>query len=169
MHIIQNRLLEHLNTHHSKWIEPENTKQLTILYNMADIAETSDYWNPSLLAQSLLGISFAASHQPWMNLHFIILEMCVRKECQAAIRRELEQSMPLDYKRLEQLPLLDSFIKETLQFAGRHWSRTHFPMAPYRCQPAQQYAHRLMTSCITPRCILTQTPSKLHGICQMAT
>lgn len=42
--------------------------------------------------------------------------MCVRKECQAAIRRELEQSMPLDYKRLEQLPLLDSFIKETVRF-----------------------------------------------------
>ncbi|KAI0410100.1 cytochrome P450 [Xylaria palmicola] len=115
MHIIQNRLLGHLNTHHSKWIEPENTKQLTILYNMTDVAETSDYWNPSLLAQSLLGIWFAASHQPWMNLHFIILEMCVRKECQAAIRRELGQSMPLDYKRLEQLPLLDSFIKETVR------------------------------------------------------
>ncbi|KAI0410415.1 putative cytochrome P450 [Xylaria grammica] len=116
MRIIQSRLLEHLETHHSTWVEPKNTKQLTILYNMADIARTSDYWNPSLLAQSLLGIWFAASHQPWMNLHFIILEMCVRKECQGAIRRELKQSVPLDYQRLEQLPLLDSFIKETVRF-----------------------------------------------------
>lgn len=90
--------------------------QLTILYNMANVAKTSDYWNPSLLAQSLLGIWFAASHQPWMNLHFIILEICVRTDCQVALRKELEQSLPLDYKRLEQLPLLDSFIKETVRF-----------------------------------------------------
>ncbi|KAJ3571855.1 hypothetical protein NPX13_g5235 [Xylaria arbuscula] len=89
---------------------------LTILYNMADAAGSSEYWNPSLLAQSLLGIWFAASHQPWMNLHFIILELCVRKDFQAAIRRELEQALPLDYKRLEELPLLDSFIKETVRF-----------------------------------------------------
>ncbi|KAI0904222.1 cytochrome P450 [Ustulina deusta] len=116
MRLIQGRLLEHLSSEHLTWEEPEHIKQLTILYNMADLAKTSDYWNPSLLAQSLLGIWFAASHQPWMNLHFIILEISARKDWQTVLREELEQSSPLDYKRLEQLPLLDSFIKETVRF-----------------------------------------------------
>ncbi len=51
-----------------------------------------------------------------MNLHFIILEISARKDWQTVLREELEQSSPLDYKRLEQLPLLDSFIKETVRF-----------------------------------------------------
>ncbi|TGJ78201.1 hypothetical protein E0Z10_g10558 [Xylaria hypoxylon] len=116
MSLIQSRLFEHLSSQPSTWEEPEHTKQRTILYNMANLAKGSDYWNASLLAQSLLGIWFAASHQPWMNLHFIILEISVRKDWQTALRQELEQASPLDYNRLEQLPLLDSFIKETVRF-----------------------------------------------------
>ncbi|KAJ2985551.1 hypothetical protein NUW58_g5466 [Xylaria curta] len=113
MGLIQSRLLERLDSKPSSWEEPEHTKQLTILYNMADLTNSSEYWNPMLLAQSLLGIWFAAAHQPWMNLHFIILEFSIRKDWQIKVRQELEQSSPLDYKRLEQLPLLDGFIKET--------------------------------------------------------
>ncbi|KAK7696719.1 hypothetical protein SLS64_014285 [Diaporthe eres] len=85
------------------------------MHNMTELADTSDYWDPELLSQSLLGIWFAASHQPWMNLHFIILELCARKEWQTSLRQELEQHLPLDYETLENLPLLDSFIKETVR------------------------------------------------------
>lgn len=85
------------------------------MHNMTELADTSDYWDPELLSQSLLGIWFAASHQPWMNLHFIILELCARKEWQTSLRQELEQHLPLDYETLEHLPLLDSFIKETVR------------------------------------------------------
>ncbi|KAI1800744.1 cytochrome P450 [Daldinia bambusicola] len=46
---------------------------------------------------------FAASHQLWMNLHFNTLH------------QETEQHVPLDYQDLEQLPLLDGFIKETVR------------------------------------------------------
>lgn len=85
------------------------------MHNMTTMTETSDYWNPELLSQSLLGIWFAASHQPWMNLHFVILELCVRKEWQTRLRQELKQYSPLNYGALEKLPLLDSFIKETVR------------------------------------------------------
>lgn len=85
------------------------------MHNMTKLADASDYWDPELLSQSLLGIWFAASHQPWMNLHFIILELCARKEWQTSLRQELEQHLPLDYETLERLPLLDSFIKETVR------------------------------------------------------
>lgn len=89
--------------------------QLTIMHNMTEMTATSDYWNPELLSQSLLGIWFAASHQPWMNLHFVILELCARQEWQVLLRQELKQHVPLSYETLERLPLLDGFIKETVR------------------------------------------------------
>ncbi|KAK2615929.1 hypothetical protein N8I77_002650 [Diaporthe amygdali] len=115
MRLIQGRLFEYMGPGRSNWDEPDLTKRLTIMHNMTELADDSDYWNPELLSQSLLGIWFAASHQPWMNLHFIILELCARKEWQVSLRQELEQHLPLDYETLEQLPLLDSFIKETVR------------------------------------------------------
>ncbi|KAK9423445.1 putative Cytochrome P450 [Seiridium unicorne] len=115
MHIIQQRLIECISSGGSDWNEKEEVKRLTIMHNMTELTKSSDYWNPELLAQSLLGIWFAAAHQPWMNLHFVILELCLRTEWQTSLRQELEQHLPLDYKSLEQLPLLDSFIKETVR------------------------------------------------------
>ncbi|KAH9988480.1 cytochrome P450 [Xylariaceae sp. FL0662B] len=115
MHHIQAQLLKRMSTDPSTWDEPEDTKFMTIIYNMVDLTGSSDYWNPELLSQSLLGIWFAASHQPWMNLHFVILELCVRQEWQTRLRQELIQHSPLNYDILEQLPLLDSFIKETVR------------------------------------------------------
>lgn len=50
-----------------------------------------------------------------MNLHFVMLELCARPEFQIALRQEMNKNAPLDYRRLEQLPLLDSFIKETVR------------------------------------------------------
>lgn len=133
MHLIQNRLFHCMGPGRSAWKEPEHTKrvcvsfspmkkwtlthdsQLTIMHNMAELTDASDYWNPELLSQSLLGIWFAASHQPWMNLHFILLELCIRREWQSTLRQELEQNAPMKYQQLERLPLLDSFIKETVR------------------------------------------------------
>ncbi|KAK5997455.1 Cytochrome P450 monooxygenase penP-like protein [Cladobotryum mycophilum] len=115
MNLIQSRLVECMGPGRSTWEESDNTKHLTIMHNMTELTETSDYWNAELLSQSLLGIWFAAAHQPWMNLHFIVLELCARLEWQATLRQEIHQHAPLDYKCLEQLPLLDSFIKETVR------------------------------------------------------
>ena len=90
----------------------------TIAHNMATMSESNDYWSgPAMFAQDMLGIWFAASHQPWMNLNFILMEACARPDCQEAIRQELLNSAPLDgYKKLDDLPLLDSFMKETVRF-----------------------------------------------------
>ena len=33
---------------------------------MMSLSEGNAYWTPEVLAQALLGIWFAASHQPWM-------------------------------------------------------------------------------------------------------
>lgn len=74
-----------------------------------------DYWTPPVLAQALLGIWFAASHQPWMNLDFVVLELCTRPEYIPILRSEIGDYSQLDYHQLEDLPILDSFIKETVR------------------------------------------------------
>jgi len=99
------------------WDEPENTKNLTIMHNMIELTdEKRDYWTPDTLAQSLLGMWFAAAHQPWMNLDFVVLELCRHPEYIQLLRDEIGDYSKLDYERLESLPILDSFIKETIRF-----------------------------------------------------
>ncbi|KAK6955952.1 hypothetical protein Daesc_003599 [Daldinia eschscholtzii] len=115
MHLIQKKLAYCIGPEGSNENDSDETKSLSILHNMTTLADTSDYWNPELLSQSLLGIWFAASHQPWMNLHFVLLELSTRKEWQNALREEIARHGPLDYKGLEELPLLDGFIKETVR------------------------------------------------------
>lgn len=104
--------------------------------NMAELTDTSTYWNPELLSQSLLGIWFAAAHQPWMNLHFTLLELCARAESQLALLQELEQHAPLDYQRLEQLPFLDSFIKETVRLNPLDTCMCAVPLSRFRLAAA---------------------------------
>ncbi|KZZ88360.1 cytochrome P450 [Moelleriella libera RCEF 2490] len=85
------------------------------MHNMIEMTKESGYWTPELLSQSLLGIWFAASHQPWLNLHFVIVELCNRQDWQVTLRQEIEANDPQDYGTLEGLPLLDAFIKETIR------------------------------------------------------
>lgn len=84
---------------------------------MAVLSDDSSYWNgPAMMSQNLLGVWFAASHQPWMTLHFILLELCVRPTWQKLLREEIEAAGPdLDYSALDGFPLLDSFMKETVR------------------------------------------------------
>lgn len=50
-----------------------------------------------------------------MNLDFIILQLCIRPEIQEALLEEIGDMETMDYNRLRDLPLLDSFIKETVR------------------------------------------------------
>ena len=94
----------------------------------------SSYWTAEGLAQAIIGIWFAASHQPWIvrtlevslglqqalmvlhqNLHFIILELCQRPEYVSLIREELGKQESMEYSTLARLPILDSFIKESVR------------------------------------------------------
>ncbi|KAI9711711.1 MAG: hypothetical protein M1820_001855 [Bogoriella megaspora] len=95
------------------WDEEEPLKSITLLYNMIHLSEGSAYWTPDILMQAVVGIWFAASHQPWVNLHCIFLELCERPEYTDILRDELASSEDLDYKSLTELPVLDSFAKES--------------------------------------------------------
>ncbi|KAL2793385.1 cytochrome P450 [Aspergillus keveii] len=90
----------------------------TILQSMVTFSrQNSNYWTPFMLSQSILGLWFAASFQPWVTLHTVILELCLRPEWQRLLREEIESSCQAGcytpgYSELEQLPLLDSFMRE---------------------------------------------------------
>ena len=49
------------------------------------------------------------------NLHFVLLELCARPEYVEMIRHEIEAAGELDYDSINQLPILDSFIKESVR------------------------------------------------------
>ena len=49
------------------------------------------------------------------NLHFIVLELCSRPEFVELIRLEIERQECLDYATISTLPILDSFIKESVR------------------------------------------------------
>ncbi|KAI9691509.1 MAG: hypothetical protein M1822_007580 [Bathelium mastoideum] len=95
------------------WSEEEPLKSMTLIYNMIHLSQDSTYWEPDVLMQAIVGIWFAASHQPWVNLHCIFLELCERPEYIGILREEIESSGDLDYKTLMELPILDSFAKES--------------------------------------------------------
>lgn len=92
----------------------EHGPQLTLLYHMVDLS-TADrsYWTPEKLSQSILGLWLAASHQPWVNLHAILVELSLRPEWQDALRDEAMQSQDDLASKINELPLLDSFMRET--------------------------------------------------------
>jgi hypothetical protein len=134
MHILQSYFCNIIGPGRHTWDEPEEVKQvrfycslrlvvslttaqLTVIHNMTTLSDDSNYWDgPAMKAQNLLGVWFAASHQPWMNLHFILLELCVRPDWQKRLRHELQNNgQSLTYKTLDSLPFLDSFIKETVR------------------------------------------------------
>lgn len=68
---------------------------------------------------------FASAHQPWMNLDFIVLQLCIRPEMQRILREEIGDIASMDYIQLRDLPLLDSFIKETVRLhpldTSKYW------------------------------------------------
>ncbi|KAL4816098.1 cytochrome P450 [Aspergillus spinulosporus] len=117
MHLIQNTLIDLLTARLETWDEPPETKKLTLLYHLFELSEPNrDYWTPETLSQSILGLWLAASHQPWVNLHAILLELCVRPEWQDVLCKEALEHQDDLASKIDQLPLLDSFMRETARF-----------------------------------------------------
>lgn len=62
--VILDRVTHTMGAGFSTWDEESPLKELTLAYNMVDLTKESGYWQgPAHLAQSLLGIWFAAAHQ----------------------------------------------------------------------------------------------------------
>jgi len=92
-----------------------STPQMTLLNNLIASSRESSYWTPDLLIQAIIGIWFAASHQPWINLHFMFLELCARPKYIPLLCAEIAAQEALDYAHISAMPLLDSFMKECVR------------------------------------------------------
>ncbi|KAL8824241.1 MAG: hypothetical protein Q9191_005189 [Dirinaria sp. TL-2023a] len=114
--ILVSRLSEIADPNLNAWQEEEPLRSMTVLHHLLDGSTEKDFWTPFSIAQTMLGVWFAAAHQPWINLHFVLLELCSRPEYVELIREEIEQvEGPLDCKTICQLSVLDSFIKESVR------------------------------------------------------
>lgn len=71
-----------------------------------------DIWSAHKLTQVLLGIWFAALHQPALSLTYALDDLCNHPEYVEPLRTELE-ACDTTGDDLENLPLLDSFLKES--------------------------------------------------------
>ena len=69
-------------------------------------------WTSERLIQVLLGIWFAAVHQPSLSLSYALEDLCENPQYIELLRQELE-TCDISGESLEQLPLLDSFLKES--------------------------------------------------------
>ena len=69
-------------------------------------------WPAQKIVQVVLGIWFAAVHQPAMSIVYALGDLCQHPEYINAIRRELADCSA-DGKDLESIPILDGFLKES--------------------------------------------------------
>ncbi|RDW90536.1 cytochrome P450 [Aspergillus mulundensis] len=115
MHLIQNTLIDAITGGMERLDEKPEITKLTLLHHLLDSTATDrTYWTPARLSQSILGLWLAASHQPWINLHAILIELCLRPEWQDALRDEALAHQAGDLaSKINALPLLDSFMRET--------------------------------------------------------
>ncbi|MCJ1454854.1 hypothetical protein MMC28_005207 [Mycoblastus sanguinarius] len=155
--VLLSRLLKSVAPNQGAWREEDSLKSITLLHNMMEASEDSSYWTPIAVAQAIIGIWFAASHQPWINLHFVFLELCARPEYIELIRSEIEGiDDHVDHETICQLPVLDSFIKESvrlnpldkmairrkaLQPYVFQSTGDHVPVGQIACMPAWEFMH----------------------------
>ncbi|KAL8719998.1 MAG: hypothetical protein Q9225_003068 [Loekoesia sp. 1 TL-2023] len=115
LHFIFTRLKREIRRIREATEKPSELEKVTLLYNLVASSVDLEYWTPDRLIQAVVGIWFAASHQPWINLHFVILELCRRPEYKDLLRQEIDSQDSMDYQAVSNLPILDSFIKESVR------------------------------------------------------
>ncbi|MCJ1414944.1 hypothetical protein MMC32_001274 [Xylographa parallela] len=89
-----------------------DVKTVTIIQWMVDAAR-GKYWTPMNLVRSINGLWFASSHQVWMTIVNNLHELCKHPEYLPLLREEIGEQSIITPEVVENLPLLDSFMKET--------------------------------------------------------
>ncbi|KAJ6021161.1 cytochrome P450 [Penicillium herquei] len=129
MKVIKSKMIPVIQKGVENWEDPSNKEDTqTILYNMITETESKrGYWSPEAVCQAVMGLWFAASHQPWVNLYMFIYQLCVCPEWQGILREEIQSNgNRLDIDSIDDLPLLDSFMRE---FAIRRKAMENYTFA----------------------------------------
>lgn len=88
------------------------TKPMDIIQYFIEAGARRNAWTAQKIVQVVLGIWFAAIHQPAMSLVYALSDIRQHPEYKCALEKELGDGSP-DGKDLESMPLLDGFLKES--------------------------------------------------------
>jgi cytochrome P450 len=69
-------------------------------------------WTPEKVVQALLGVWFAAVHQPAISLVYALDDLCRHTELVETLRTKILENS-LEGKSIDEVPLLDAFLKES--------------------------------------------------------
>ena len=119
-HYASNVLVEHLALEleqrlaKSQVVDNEFTdnKPVDCIQFFIDANFRKDTWSAHKLIQVLLGVWFATLHQPALSLTYALEDLCRYPTYIKLLREEL-MTCEVTEEKLERLPLLDSFLKES--------------------------------------------------------
>lgn len=105
--MIGTRLEQSVDSNDSNEAKPLDCVQFFI-----DANRKRGAWTIDKIVQAMLGIWFAALHQPALFLTYALEDICRHPEYTDLLRKELS-TCDITEEALERLPLLDSFLKES--------------------------------------------------------
>lgn len=117
-HQASNILVQHLIHEVEKRLEQRDTgpipihRSLDCVQFFIDASARRDSWSAWKIVQVILGIWFAAVHQPALSLVYALDDLCIYPEFAERLRSEVENCVTSS-EDLDSLPLLDSFLKES--------------------------------------------------------
>ena len=100
------------------WTESDRNKKHSALGLLMEATAELDaeYWTPQRISRTMLGLCVGSLHSPWTNMYFLLFELARRPDDIEDLRREIRGNKKLDWKTLDRLPFLNSFIKESLRY-----------------------------------------------------
>ncbi|KAL6719191.1 ADP-ribosylation factor protein 3 [Lecanora helva] len=102
---------ERLQKSHSSDISAHD-KPIDCIQFFVDANSKKNTWSARKIIQVILGVWFAALHQPALSLTYLLDDLCNYPEYVELLREELE-THDVTGDNLENLALLDSFLKES--------------------------------------------------------
>ena len=113
------------------------TKPIDVIQIFIKADARKNAWTAQKIVQVVLGIWFAAVHQPAMSLVYALSDICQHPEYKDALEKELG-NCSTDGKHLDGMPLLDGFLKESARLCPsdsiscleRFFAHTLLEMAP---------------------------------------
>ena len=98
---------------HSPWQDQDpQVKPADCIQFFIDANSKKGAWTTHKLIQVLLGMWFAALHQPALLLTYALEDLCDHPQYIEPLRKELRMC-DINEEALDRLPLLDSFLKES--------------------------------------------------------
>ncbi|KAI1841565.1 hypothetical protein JX266_012218 [Neoarthrinium moseri] len=85
---------------------------------LIDTSPRKNPWSPARMIGEIIAVWFSTVHQLSMTATYLIEDLCLHEEYLAPLKEELRQHVATSSKAsidIERLPLLDSFIKESIR------------------------------------------------------